>query len=188
MKKLLFIIALIAVAGTTMVSAQGFQPPSEGKAVVYFTRVTLYGKPVEFEFFHQDKYIGAFKGDQYMRYECDPGTHLFWASSENKEFLTAELEADKIYVVMVDVIMGAMKARVGLTPVTIDKVEDLHKVKMLVNEKAPTVTPSEKIDKMNKKLEKFITDKLNMYETKWKTEHTYNNITPDMSIPLESLN
>lgn len=187
MKKLLFIFALSILAVSTMVSAQGFQQPTEGKAVVYFTRVTLYGKPVEFEFFHQDKYIGAFKGDQYMRYEVDPGTHLFWASSENKEFLTAELEADKIYIVMVDVIMGAMKARVGLTPVTIDKVEDLHKVKMLVNEKAPTVTPNEKIEKMNKKLEKFIADKLNNYETKLKNEHSFNHVSTDMAIPLESL-
>jgi hypothetical protein len=170
-----------------LISAQGFQPPSEGKAVVYFTRVTLYGKPVEFEFFHQDKYIGAFKGDQYMRYECDPGTHLFWASSENKEFLTAELEADKIYIVMVDVIMGAMKARVGLTPVTVDKVEDLHKVKLLVNKKTPTVTPVEKIEKMNKKLEKFIADKLNNYETKLKNEHSFNHVSIEMAIPIESL-
>ena len=151
MKKLLIVSILIFTAFSNLFG-QGFQPPAEGKAVIYFTRVTLYGKPVEFEFFHQDKYIGVFKGDQYMRYECDPGTQLFWASSENKEFLTAELEADKIYIVMVDVIMGVMKAHVGLTPVTIDKTEDIHKVKLLVDKKEPAVTPDDKLEKMNKKL------------------------------------
>ena len=84
MKKLLFIVLIALLASVDTAFSQGFQPPAEGKAVIYFTRVTLYGKPVDFEFFHQDQYIGAFKGDEYMRYECDPGTHLFWASSENK--------------------------------------------------------------------------------------------------------
>ncbi|MCK7473931.1 MAG: hypothetical protein MZV49_11315 [Rhodopseudomonas palustris] len=134
MKKLIIVTILLLAAFGDLFS-QGFQPPAEGKAVVYFTRVTFYGKPVEFEFFHQDKYIGVFSGDEYLRYECDPGTQLFWASSENKEFLTAELEADKIYIVMVDVIMGIMKAHVGLTPVTIDKSEDIHKAKLLVAKK-----------------------------------------------------
>lgn len=187
MKKLIIVSILIFTALSGLF-AQGFQPPAEGKAVVYFTRVTLYGKPVEFEFFHQDKYIGVFKGDQYMRYECDPGTQLFWASSENKEFLTAELEAGKIYIVMVDVIMGVMKAHVGLTPVTIDKVEDLSKAKALVNKEAPIVTPEDKIAKMNKKLgEKFIPKQLEMYESTWKAERNYKHLSADMAIPLESL-
>jgi hypothetical protein len=187
MKKLLFVSILIFTAFSNLF-AQGFQPPAEGKAVIYFTRVTLYGKPVEFEFFHQDKYIGVFSGDEYMRYECDPGTHLFWASSENKEFITAELEEGKIYIVMVDVIMGVMKGRVGLTPVSVDNTEDLHKAKLLVNKKAPENISPEKIDKMNKKLgEKFIPRQLEMYETKWKIEHSFNHLSADMAIPLESL-
>jgi hypothetical protein len=188
MKKLLVITFFVIIAAVDTVFAQGFQPPTEGKAVVYFTRVTLYGKPVEFEFFHQDKYIGAFKGDEYIRYECDPGTQLFWASSENKEFLTAELEEGKIYIVMVDVIMGVMKAHVGLTPVTIDKVEDVHKVKLLVAKKAASNTPEAKIEKMNKKLsEKFIPKQLEMYESTWKTERNYKHLSAEMAIPIESL-
>ncbi|HAN17148.1 MAG: hypothetical protein A2X13_08575 [Bacteroidetes bacterium GWC2_33_15] len=187
MKKLLVLTLFVLLATVDTVFAQGFQPPAEGKAVVYFTRVTLYGKPVEFEFFHQDKYIGVFKGDQYMRYECDPGNQLFWASSENKEFLTTELEAGKTYIVMVDVIMGVMKAHVGLTPVSPDKTEDLNKAVALVNKEAPTVTPDEKIEKMNKKLEKFIPKQLEMYESTWKNERNYKHLSADMAIPEEYL-
>ena len=122
MKKLIIITLLLLLTGVYTVNAQGFQPPADGKAVIYFTRVTKYGKPTSFEFFHQDKYIGAFKGDQYMRYELDEGEHLLWASTENKEFITVEVEAGKTYIVMVNVIMGAMKARVGLSPVTVTTV------------------------------------------------------------------
>ena len=187
MKKLLITLVLFSLTGLYTVNAQGFKPPADGKAVVYFVRVTKYGKPTAFEFFHQDKYIGAFKGDQYMVYECDPGTQLFWASSENKEFLTAELEAGKTYVVVVDVIMGAMKARVGLTPLDLSDTETWGRVKKLINGRPSTVTPEDKIEKMNKKLEKFIAEKLEMYETTWKNEHDFHHLSADMAIPEEEL-
>jgi len=47
--------------------AQGFVPPAEGNAVVYFTRVSSYGGAVSFEFFHNDEFIGIFKKKNYMR-------------------------------------------------------------------------------------------------------------------------
>ncbi len=178
---------LLALTGVYTVSAQGFQPPAEGKAVVYFARVTVYGKPTAFEFFHQDKYIGAFKGSQYMRYECDPGEQLFWASSENKEFITADVEAGKTYIVMVDVIMGVMKAHVGLTPISTNNSEEFERAKSLINKKPPTITSEEKIAKMNKKLAKFITEKLEMYESTWKNEKNFKHLSADMAIPDDQL-
>lgn len=187
MKKLLIILLFLSLTGVYSVFAQGFQPPADGKAVVYFTRVTVYGKPTSFEYFHQDKYIGAFKGSQYMRYECEPGTQLFWASSENKEFITAEVEAGKTYIVMVDVIMGVMKAHVGLTPISVDNSEELERAKALVNKKPPTITPDEKIAKMNKKLAKFIKQKLEIYESTWKNEKNFKHLSADMAIPEDQL-
>ena len=123
-----------------------------------------------------------------MRYECDPGAQLFWASSENKEFLTSELEAGKTYIVMVDVIMGVMKAHVGLTPVSVSNSEEFNKAKGLINKEAPTITPDEKIEKMNKKLEKFIPKQLDAYESTWKNEKNYKHLSTDMAIPEEYLN
>jgi len=187
MKKLLMTTLFVALTGIFTVFAQGFEPPEDGKAAVYFVRVTKYGKPTSFEFFHQDKYIGAFKGDQYMRYEVEPGNHLFWASSENKEFLTAEVEAGKTYIVIVDVIMGAWKARVGLTPLSIDDTETFERAKELINKRPPVVTPENKIEKMNDKLADFIEEKLEMYETTWKNEQDYKHLSPDMAIPKEQL-
>ncbi len=187
MKKLLLLTVFLSLTAVYTVKSQGFQAPADGKAVVYFTRVTVYGKPTSFEFFHQDQYIGVFKGSQYMRYECDPGTQLFWASSENKEFITAELEAGKTYIVMVDVIMGVMKAHVGLTPISANNMEKFERAKGLILKKEPTVTPEEKIAKMNKKLAKFITQKLEMYESTWKNEKNFKHLSADMAIPDDQL-
>ncbi|NOX86576.1 MAG: hypothetical protein GXO86_11550 [Chlorobi bacterium] len=188
MKKFsIFVTMLLLAAFANPVFSQGFQAPSPGKAVVYFVRVSGWGSGVTFEFFLGDKYIGAFKGKNYMRYECDPGENLFWASSENKEFLTADLKAGGIYIVIVDVIEGFWKAHVGLTPVDETKPDLLERAKALVNKKPPVVTPQAKIEKMNNKLKKFISEELSHYEQVTKNKYNFHHISPEMAIPLEKL-
>ncbi len=59
------ILVIIIMTGITNLMAKGFKAPSEGKAVVYFTRVSSWGGAYSFEYFHQDKYIGVFKGKNY---------------------------------------------------------------------------------------------------------------------------
>ena len=59
--RILGIILIATLSGFSSILAQGFEPPAEGKSVVYFTRVSAYGGTTSFEFFHQDKYIGVFK-------------------------------------------------------------------------------------------------------------------------------
>ncbi len=167
--------------------AQGFQPPAKGKAVVYFTRVSSFGLGASFEFFHNDKYIGVFKGKNYMRYECDPGKQIFWASSENKEFITAELQEGCTYIVIVDVIMGAFLAHVGLTPIGANNTDVFERAKKLINSKPPVKIPEAQIVKMNKKLQGFIAEKLQTYEEKWKNERNFKRISPEMAIPADEL-
>jgi hypothetical protein len=188
MKAKLFLLILIPfLLGINLAKGQGFTPPAPGKAVVYFVRVSSIGFAISFEFFHQDKYIGVFKGKNYMRYECDPGNNLFWASSENKEFVTADLKEGGTYIIIVDIEMGVMKARVGLNPITIQNNELFNRAKELVQMEPPVITPEDKIQSMNVKLEKFIKEKLNLYETEWKTTKNFGHISADMAIPVESL-
>ncbi len=188
MKTKLFLLVIIPfILGINLAKAQGFTPPAPGKAVVYFVRVSSLGFAVSFEFFHQDKYIGVFKGKNYMRYECDPGNTLFWASSENKEFVTADLQEGGTYIVIVDIEMGAWKARVGLSPITIQNNELFNRAKELVQSKPPVITPEDKIQSMNVKLADFIKEKLNQYETEWKSTKNFGHISADMAIPVESL-
>lgn len=181
--KIRILLALGLLCGIAFqLTAQGFQPPADGKAVVYFVRVSSMGFAINFEYFDGDQYIGAFKGKNYMRYECEPGTHLLWASSENKEFITADLQAGGTYVVIVDIAMGIGKARVGLSPITASATEVFARAKELVKTEPPQITPQEKIDKMNIKLKDFIAEKLNKYETTWKHEKNFPRISPDMAI------
>jgi hypothetical protein len=182
--RLLSLFIVVILSGISTLFAQGFKAPAEGKAVVYFARVSNYGFKISFEYFHENKYIGAFKGENYLRYECNPGENLFWASSENKEFITGDLKAGGTYIVVVDIIMGAWKARVGFDTLTVNNKELFERAKKLINEKAPSVTSDEKIQEMNKKLEGFIAEKLQLYNDQWKTEKNFKRITSDMAIPL----
>jgi hypothetical protein len=187
MKKKITLLVLIPLfIGINQLKSQGFTPPAEGKAVVYFVRATSYGFGVSFEFFHKDKYIGMFKGKAYMRYECEPGQNLFWASSENKEFVPADLQAGGTYIVVVNVIMGMMKAHVGMTPISAsnDKFDD---VKKLILSEGPVVISEEQIVKKNEKLQKVIKKNLDLYENEWKNSKNYKSITSDMAIPTEAM-
>jgi hypothetical protein len=124
-----------------------------------------------------------------MRYECPAGKNLLWASSEDKEFLNCDLKAGETYVVLVNIEMGALKARIGLEPLSADN-SDFDRAKDLVMKKAPVVTPQSKIDDTTKKLEKkgFIEEMMQRYESDWKNAKNTKTISPDMFIPKDKLN
>ena len=184
-----FFAVLFAFCISTPLFSQGFTPPADNNAVVYFVRVSAYGGSTSFEYFHNDKFIGIFKGKNYMRYECPAGENLLWASSEDKEFLNCDFKAGETYIVLVNIEMGGFKARVGLEPLTPEN-EDFERAKELVNEKAPVVTPESKIKSTQQKLDErgFISNILERYENDWKDAKNTQIISADMFIPKEKLN
>jgi hypothetical protein len=186
MKKNLLLLMLLLLVGASLYG-QGFTPPAEGKAAVYFVRVTSFGFAISFEYFDGDKFIGDFKGKKYLRYECDAGQHLFWASSENKEFIPADLKAGGSYIVIMDVIMGAWKARVGATPITSSSGEQFDRAKEMIKAEAPVFYHQQTLDKKNEKLKKFIAEQLKKYEDVWKAEKNFKSITAEMAIPEDAM-
>ena len=84
--------------------------------MVYFTRVGSTGFLINFKYFDGENYLGKFNHGKYLAYECEPGKHLFWAKSENIDYVEAELEAGKIYIIDSEPQMGAIKAGVKLVP------------------------------------------------------------------------
>ncbi len=92
------IIPLLLVIFAINVQAQELKKPSERKAMVYFTRVEALGFLINFKYFDGEKYLGKFNYGKYLAYECDPGKHIFWAKSENSDFVEADLEPNKIYI------------------------------------------------------------------------------------------
>jgi hypothetical protein len=113
MKKIVVILFLLI---SICIQAQELKKPSEGKSMVYFTRIDGMGFLINFKYFDGEKYLGKFNYGKYLAYECEPGKHLFWAKSENSHFVEAELEPNKIYVLDSEPQMGAFKAGVKLVP------------------------------------------------------------------------
>jgi hypothetical protein len=116
MKHFLTFSALL-LAFVLPAQAQTIEPAPADKAVVYFARPSSVGFAINFSYFDSTQLIGRFNGPKYIRYECEPGRHLFWARSENRDFVEADLEAGKVYFIEASVRMGAMKAAVALLPV-----------------------------------------------------------------------
>lgn len=178
------LLALSVVLSVGICYGQGFEPPEAGKSAVYFVRLSSAGFAIPFDFYDNDKLIGSFAGRNYMRYEAAPGEHLFWASSENYDFMTAELKAGGIYVVLVDVEMGVAVARVGLTPIG-GSDKRFEKVKKLVDKKGPKEKDPEKLEASATSRKTYVEEALSKYEEKWKDKRTYQHLSPDMAIELK---
>ncbi len=92
-------------------------PAPVDKAVIYFARTTSTGSLINFMYFNGDKLIGKCNGRNYVRYEVEPGEHLLWARSENRDFVKAQVEAGRVYFIEVIPVPGMVKAGVALYPV-----------------------------------------------------------------------
>jgi len=183
MRKFIFTVLLLSIIACSNVFAQGFKPPAEGKAVVYFTRITKYGFAITLDYFNNDKFIGAFKGQNYMRFECEPGEQIFWIYYSKKiDLIKANLKSGDSYVVIVDV----RPDKCQLTPISIDKEMEFNRTKELINKNKPVIYKESDIEKMNVKLSKRISETMNIYETQLKDESAILEITPEMAIPEES--
>lgn len=153
---------------------------SSENSTIYFVQFAHTG----FEFFHNDRYIGRLKGKKYMVYECPPGKNLFWASSENKAYLPAELKPGGHYIIYIDATMGFWKNHVRLEPVDESNVELYNKVKDLVKSKSPVVPQQSEISEMNSRLSTFIREHIMIYETEYKSDkYNFLHISPDMDVP-----
>lgn len=110
MKKIFFALLLCSFFSF----AQNIDTPKEGKVLVYFTRYDATGFLINFKYFDGEKYLGKFNYGKYLVYECEPGKHIFWSKSENFDFIEADLEANRVYIIDSRPQMGAFKAGVKL--------------------------------------------------------------------------
>lgn len=114
-KKLIFLFTILGIGIVFSQKKQEIKSPAEGKSLVYIIR-TKEAFLLNFRLYDKDKYLGAIGCNQYIVYECNPGEHLFWAVSENRSFVKADLKADKAYVLIIEEKMGVFIARVKLVP------------------------------------------------------------------------
>lgn len=163
MKKLLLIATFICTAGS-FCTAQDIAPAPADKAVVYFVRASSLGFAINFSYFDSAQLIGRFNGPKYIRYECAPGPHLFWARSENRDFVTADLEAGKIYFLEAVPQMGAMKAAVRLEPVDPANEKKMEKIMKLLAKKSSEPYNEAEMAAETKEFAEVITKGLNKYQ------------------------
>ena len=115
MKKTLSL--LLILSHSVLLNSQNLDSIPEDKSIVYFVRAKPLGILYNFTYFDGEKSIGRFNGLKYMKYECDPGKHLFWARSENKSYVEADLKPGKTYIIEAIPRMGGIKPSVKLVPV-----------------------------------------------------------------------
>jgi hypothetical protein len=159
--------AILITSCIIYTSAQNLEPAPADKAVVYFVRTSSIGFAINFTYVDSARLIGKFSGQGYIRYTCDPGRHLLWARSENRDFVEADLEAGKIYFIEAIVNMGAIKAAVQLDPIDPKDEKAMKRIfKILGKGPAETFSDEElkaeaikKQDAVRKGLEKYASDK-----------------------------
>ena len=117
--------------------SQEIPPAPTDKAVVYFVRTSGLGFAINFSYLDSATLIAKQNGTGYVRYECVPGKHIFWARSENRDFVEAEVEAGKIYFLEADPTMGAIRAAVQLRPIDPSKSDVMKRIFKLMNKKKP---------------------------------------------------
>lgn len=138
MKRINFFIVLLISLLSLTVSAQNennvplLKKPSEGKVLIYFVRPGALAFLIDFKVFHQDKYLGKISSNNYLTYECEPGEQLFWAASENRDFVLANLEANKTYVVAISAQMGAFSAQVNVKPLSPKNEKDIKSLNFIL--------------------------------------------------------
>lgn len=154
---------------------QNFEAPTDGKAVVYLTRMNSIGLLTKFNIFHNDRFIGRLGTTQFFRLECDPGEHLFWAKSENYAFTQATLEEGGIYVLDAVPAIGGLKAQVDLRPIAPENVDDEinRRLDNLLNNREPLSLSEAELEDLNGRYAKQIKTGLRKYERRLKARFGY---------------
>lgn len=180
------LIVLFLVFQTFFLSAQEFNVVREGKAVVYFVRASALGGLINFTFFDGEKVIGRFNGGKYMRYECDPGEHLFWARSENRSFVEANISTGNIYVIDVVPRMGGIKAAVRLFPVDKAKYK-LKSIQKLVSKRAPESFTEVELNEIANEKEGVLERGMEKYQKLKADGEKIPQLVPEMTIDPQDL-
>jgi hypothetical protein len=134
MTKLFAILFCISI--TSSASCQAITPAPSDKSVVYFVRPSGFGAAINFSYFDSTKLIGRFNGEKYIRYECSPGKHLLWARSENRDFMEADLEPERIYFIKANVSMGFAKAQVYLEQIDPNDPKKMKNILKLITKRS----------------------------------------------------
>lgn len=182
LKKIVLLIAFffgIISISSQKITTQEIVKPSEGKSLVYFLR-TGAGPLLNFRIYDNDKFLGALSGFKYLVYECEPGQHVFWAASENRDYIEANLEPNAVYVLNAEGQMGAFIASVGFLPLNPNEFRDrrtFYQVVKGAKKQDYAINDVDKSENIQKGLQKYEdlkagnSKKIKVLEAGWKFEN-----------------
>lgn len=184
MKNLSKIFFVVMMFGFTLVfsqkvTTQEIDKPSEGKSLVYIVRSGA-GFLLNFRFYDGDKFLGAVAGSNYLVYECEPGEHLFWATSENRDYVEANLEPNSVYILNGEGQSGAFIAGVNLKPLNPNEFRDKKLFYQVIKNDAKQMyaaSTDDKKDNITKGLDKYKelkdknSKKIRVLDPSWKFEN-----------------
>lgn len=129
----LFLIILLTGCAGTVNNMREVSPenivdtPERGKSLIVFMRPATLGFAIQSSVFevkdNNVKLAGIVAAKKKVAYQVDPGKHLFMVVGESADFMSAELEENKIYYALVTPRMGLWKARFSLKPVHSDELK-----------------------------------------------------------------
>jgi len=117
----LAVVAFLAAgcgSGNVMMKAERISAPEQGKALVTFVRPSGFGGAISFGMWDGEDLVGVLNAGACIQRQVAPGEHYFLARAENWSCVKADLAPNKHYVIKANPVMGVMKARVALDPVT----------------------------------------------------------------------
>lgn len=155
----LFAVTFMFLSISNLADAQ-----SNEKATVYIVRTDFSGGLINFKVFVGDQFVGKFNHGKYLKLELDPGEHLIWATSENRSFVKAKVEAGKTYAINALPVSGAFKVAVKLFPLEDMESAGLRRAKKYVNKFKEKQMTNEEIAIDQKKFAEIIKLGLAKYE------------------------
>ncbi len=185
-KSILTILLLLCIAMvSTSATASKKVTPNSGKCLVYFMRPSSSAFAIKFKLYDNEVLVDKLGHSNYIAYECDPGEHIFVLKSENTDYLEANLEANKVYLVECEVQPGIITARVAFNPISPQhkKFENKEKdiLKLIGNAKkgkeAGQDEEQPEFEEMSSTMKKF-------YENKKKGKKI-KQLSPDMAVEFE---
>ncbi|MCA0153596.1 hypothetical protein [Winogradskyella vincentii] len=179
-KTVLFVLTLVLICSTNLKAQNNISPPSEGNTVIYFLRTTSLGGLMNFRFFEEGNFIGKFNGRNYIRYECDPGESVFWVKAENIDVLKTNLEANKIYLVEANAVMGAMSAGVKFKLVDFENEKQMKRINKLLDTKEAVELTDDEIKVEQEKSKLVVQRGMKTVSKKLKKGKRLKVITPEM--------
>ena len=180
MKVLVTLFLFISFLGNCQTS-DPIYPPSEGKSVIYFVRSTGLGALMNIRYFDNGNYIGKFNGKNFIRYECEPGKRIFWIKAENVDFVEAELEANKIYIVETNATMGAFSAAARFLLVDFKDEKQMKRILKVLKEKEGVTFTTEELKEDQLKMKDAISFGMKTVVDKRKRKKKIKYLKPDMN-------